>query len=133
MADPIISPWVLYAYNLLLSIRTAAELIIIFGAILYVVLGSIVFFDFFMNNFGGPGDSNRDEDFSRYAYILKNKYLLSVLGSCIAICILIPTKEILLAMIVANYITPDNIMITEDHIVELINKIVRAVSNGIKD
>jgi hypothetical protein len=39
-----------------------------------------------------------------------------------------PSKEVAVSMLAANVITPDNIVIAEDHIVELIEKIMTAVN-----
>ena len=41
----------------------------------------------------------------------------------------VPNEKTIYAMIAASVITPDNISITEDQIVDLISKIAKAVKN----
>ena len=47
--------------------------------------------------------------------------IVSILG-----LILIPTKEDMLAMLALSYVTPDNIQLVQDNIVDFITKIVDA-------
>ena len=49
---------------------------------------------------------------------------------CIILIMFIPNEKTIYAMIAASMITPDNISITEDQIVDLISKIAKAVKNN---
>ena len=46
---------------------------------------------------------------------------------CLILLVFIPDKKTVYAMIAASIITPDNISITEDHIVDLISRIAEVV------
>ena len=43
--------------------------------------------------------------------------------------ILIPDEKTMLVMLTLSFITPDNVVITENHIIDLITKITDAVNN----
>lgn len=58
------------------------------------------------------------------------KYLkLSIIVTCISglVCVFIPDKQTMITMIAVSYITPDNLNITTDYIVELVQRIAEAV------
>lgn len=46
---------------------------------------------------------------------------------CIILLVFIPDKKTVYTMIAASVITPDNISITEDHVVDLISRIAEVV------
>ena len=46
---------------------------------------------------------------------------------CLILLVFIPDKKTVYAMIAASVITPDNISITEDHIVDFISRIAEVV------
>ena len=46
---------------------------------------------------------------------------------CLILLVFIPDKKTVYAMIAASVITPDNISITEDHVVDLISRIAEVV------
>lgn len=58
-------------------------------------------------------------------------YKIVVIISVIAtmLVILIPDEKTMLAMLTLSFITPDNVVITENHIIDLITKIMDAVNN----
>ena len=58
-------------------------------------------------------------------------FKIAVIVAVIAttIVILTPDEKTMLSMLTLSFITPDNIVITENHIVDLITKIMDAVNN----
>ena len=51
---------------------------------------------------------------------------------CILILTLIPDQDTLYAMIAASFITPDNISIGEEHLIDLVTKITKIIYNASK-
>ena len=45
------------------------------------------------------------------------------------LAILIPNEKTMLAMLTLSFITPDNVVIAENHIIELVTKIMDVVNN----
>jgi uncharacterized membrane protein len=110
--EPIISPWVIYAVQLLDNLRDVAMILFVLSGIASVLLATPVILD--------------DED-------LPKKYLKMAVISvavCAGMAIIIPNKETMITMIAASYITSDNIQMTQGNIVEFIKQISEAVQNG---
>lgn len=55
------------------------------------------------------------------------KYVLILAVILLLLTILIPSKETLIAMAVSSYITPDNVIVSEQHIIDMITRIKEAV------
>lgn len=116
--EPVISPWVFYWVSVLSNLSSALGFTIVFSLITAVIIGVVHIcdtVDSYSDNLGFP-------NWRKY-------FILSMVICCICsiINIFIPSKETLIAMITASYITPDNINITTDYIVELVKKITEAV------
>ena len=56
------------------------------------------------------------------------KYVMIVAVMFPLFTILIPSKETLIAMVVSSYITPDNVMVSEQHIIDMIARIKEAIA-----
>ena len=110
--EPIISPWVIYLFSVLTKLNTLAFTIAIFSwaTIFFIALNEIIY-----------GDDMEIPFNYKYAIIV------AVISTIIAI--LIPDKETMLAMLTLSFITPDNIVVTENHIIELVTKIMDVVDN----
>ena len=110
--EPIISPWVIYLFSVLTKLNTVAFTIAIFSwaTIFFIALNEIIY-----------GDDMEIPFNYKYAIIV------AVISTIIAI--LIPDKETMLAMLTLSFITPDNIVVTENHIIELVTKIMDVVDN----
>lgn len=110
--EPIISPWVIYLFSVLTTLNTVAFIIAIFSwvTIFFIALNKIIY-----------GDDME----------IKFNYKIVVIVSVIAtmLVILIPDEKTMLAMLTLSFITPDNVVITENHIIDLITKITDAVNN----
>lgn len=110
--EPIISPWVIYAVQLLNNLHDICMVLFVLTCIVIVLLGLPVIVN--------------DED-------LPKKYLkmaVIIVAVCAGMDIIIPNKETMITMIAASYITPDNIQMTQGNIVEFIKQISEAVQNG---
>ena len=57
------------------------------------------------------------------------KYAIIVAVIATIIVILIPDEKTMLAMLTLSFITPDNVVIAENHIIELVTKIMDVVNN----
>ena len=57
-----------------------------------------------------------------------HKYVMIVAVMFPLLTILIPSKETLIAMVVSSYITPDNVMVSEQHIIDMIARIKEAIA-----
>lgn len=110
--EPIISPWIIYLFSILTKLNTVAFAVMMFSwvAILFIGLYKLI-----------NGDDMEIE------FNFKNAIIIAVIATTIVI--LIPTEKTMLAMLTLSFITPDNIGIAEDHIIELVTKIMDAASN----
>ena len=110
--EPIISPWIIYLFSVLTKLNIVASAVAIFSgaSIFFMAINKIIY-----------GDDMEIEFNYKYAIIV------AVISTIIAV--LIPDKETMLAMLTLSFITPDNIVVTENHIIELVTKIMDAVNN----
>jgi hypothetical protein len=110
--EPIISPWVIYAVQLLDNLRDVAMILFVLSGIASVLLAIPVILD--------------DKDLPK-KYLKKAVIIAAICGG---MDIIIPNKETMITMIAASYITSDNIQMTQGNIVEFIKQISEAVQNG---
>ena len=54
------------------------------------------------------------------------KKVAMIVVTLLCIYSIMPSKEPALSLLVASFITPDNINLTENHLIELINRIIEA-------
>ena len=110
--EPIVSPWIIYLFSILTKLNIVAFSIAVFSwvSIFFIFLNKIIY-----------GDDLEIEFNYKYAIIV------AVIATIIVI--LIPDEKTMLAMLTLSFITPDNIVITENHVIDLITKIMDAVNN----
>lgn len=110
--EPIVSPWIIYLFSILTKLNTVAFAVMMFSwaTVLFTGLYKIIYGDAIKINFN-------------------YKYAIIVAVIATTIVILIPTKKTMLAMLTLSFITPDNIGIAEDHVIDLITKIMDAVKH----
>lgn len=110
--EPIISPWVIYLFSVLAKLNIVAFAIAAFSwiAIFFMTLNEIIY-----------GDDME----VKFSY--KNAIIVAVIATLLVI--LIPDEKTMLAMLTLSFITPDNVVITENHIIDLVTKIMDAVNN----
>ena len=110
--EPIVSPWIIYLFSILTKLNIVAFSIAVFSwvSIFFIFLNKIIY-----------GDDLE----------IEFNYKIAVIVAVIAttIVILIPTEKTMLAMLTLSFITPDNVVIAENHIIELVTKIMDAVNN----
>lgn len=102
--EPIISPWLVYA----LSLVNPLILILSIVAILAVTVLFIVYTDY----------DFCDERSSNEIKVIWAVFIISTL-----LAIFIPSKNTLIAMYVANHVTPDNLSNAQEIITTLINQV----------
>ena len=110
--EPIISPWVIYLFSVLTKLNIAAFAVALFSwaTIFFIALNKIIY-----------GDD------MEIGFNYKNAIIVAIIATMLAT--LIPDEKTMLAMLTVSFITPDNIVITENHVIDLITKIMDAVNN----
>ena len=110
--EPIISPWVIYLFSVLAKLNTVAFTIAIFSwaTIFFIALNKIIY-----------GDDMEIE------FNYKNAIIVAIIATMLVI--IIPDEKTMLSMLTLSFITPDNIVITENHIIDLVTKIMDVVNN----
>ena len=110
--EPIISPWIIYMFSVLskLNIVTSAVALFSGASIFFMAMNKIIYGD--------------DMEIS-----LNYKYVIIVLITSTVLTIIIPDRQTMLSMLTLSFITPDNIVVTENHIIELVTKIMDVVNN----
>ena len=110
--EPIISPWVIYLFSVLTKLNIVASAVAIFSgaSIFFMAINKIIYGD------------DMEIPFNY-------KYVIIVLITSTVLTIIIPDRQTMLSMLTLSFITPDNIVVTENHIIELVTKIMDAVNN----
>ena len=99
---PIIDPMYLYLIEVLHNLDVLNQGVFILASIIMVML--VIFY---------PESIKYDEDkkFKKYIYICGFVWLISSI-----ICVFVPTKNAMYKMLIASYVTTDNIQIVNDAI-----------------
>ena len=110
--EPIVSPWIIYLFSILTKLNVVASIATLssWAAILFIGLYKIIYGD------------DMEIPFNY-------KYVIIVLITSTVLTIIIPDRQTMLSMLTLSFITPDNIAVTENHIIELVTKIMDAVNN----
>lgn len=116
--EPIVSPLIIYSIHLLVVLHNVAL------AVAIISLFCLGFILLCLVN-GGFGD-DKDTVF-RYGKIVVIMFIISSM-----LAIFIPEKETLYTMLIASYVTPDNIHMTQSSIVDFVKQISEAVSQANK-
>ena len=104
--EPIISPWVVYLFSVLTKLNTVAFIVAMFSVV--IIFWAWIF-----------GEKTK----------INIKNVVIVLITSIVLTIIIPDRLTMLSMLTLSFITPDNIGLAEDHIIDLITKIMDAVKH----
>ena len=124
--EPIISPVSIYLIGISSNVQLLCN-VLASVAISFAVIASVIYLF--------VGIDAYDYDDTQYTArlcrkIIKNSFVCAVISGVIAS--LIPSKEVTTAMIVANYITPDNLHGTNDviksNLQDYVNIIVEAIN-----
>ena len=109
--EPIISPWVIYLFSVLTKLNMVASAVVIFSC------ASMVFITVFRFIY----------DDMKIKINYKDVTIVTIIATILVI--IIPNEKTMLSMLTLSFITPDNIVITENHVIDLITKIMDAVNN----
>ena len=120
--EPVISPWILYWVSVLCNINDLIG-ILNWLSIMSIILVVAVHLVDYMNYMNGDERAIMPNWF-KYLKICLIVFCVSSL-----LCIFIPDKQTMISMIVVSYITPDNINITTDYVVDLVQRISEAVGD----
>ena len=101
-----ISPWIMYMFSVLTKLSTASVIVAMFSVV--IIFWAWIF-----------GEKTK----------INIKNVVIVLITSIVLTIIIPDRQTMLSMLTLSFITPDNIAVTENHIIELVTKIMDAVNN----
>lgn len=115
--EPIISPALIYLIHVLNMIYGLSFFILfisVFGMVVSPLIADCACEDY-------------EEEKKMMHKIVKICAVIAVIS--LVLLIFIPDKKTMYAMIATSVITPDNISITEDHIVDLISRIAEAVKD----
>ena len=107
--EPIVSPVLVYLIGTVDNLKGLCFLVSVFTLVWIVVICYTRFIE---------GDEE-----SR-----PNKYVIIVAVTFLLLTILIPSQETLIAMVVSSHVTPDNVMVSEQHIIDMITRITEAVT-----
>lgn len=104
--EPIVSPWIIYLFSVLTKLNTVAFIVAMFSVV--IIFWAWIF-----------GEKTK----------INIKSVVIVLITSIVLTIIIPDRQTMLSMLTLSFITPDNIGVAEDHIIDLITKIMDAVKH----
>ena len=110
--EPIISPWIIYLFSVLTKLNIVAFAIALFSwlSICFTALTKFIY-----------GDA------MEISFNYKIVIIVAIIATMLAI--LIPAEKTMLSMLTLSFIAPDNVVIAENHIIDLITKIMDAVNN----
>ena len=109
--EPVVSPWIVYLFSILTKLNVVAFAVMMFS---WIIIFLVAMYKFTFDDM--------EVEFS-----FKNAIIVAVIATILVI--LIPDEKTMLAMLTLSFITPDNVAIAENHIVDLITKIMAAVEN----
>ena len=104
--EPIISPWVIYLFSVLTKLSTVACTVAMFSVV--AIFWAWIF-----------GEKTK----------INIKNVIIVLITSTVLTIIIPDRQTMLSMLTLSFITPNNIGLAEDHVIDLITKIMDAVKH----
>ena len=120
--EPIINPYIFYWISVLDSFKLTVQFVIVVSLIAIPFIGWLYL--------DATGSYDSEERIMAKLKIrhkwLKCSIIIFVISAIINV--FTPSKEVAVSMLAANVITSDNIIIAEDHIVELIEKIMMEVN-----
>ncbi len=128
--DPIISPWLIYLISVINSIRIFAFILGLSFSIPLLIYFVSDFFNYINENILFPYQLDEYEELKkRNAKQIKKYFILCL--TFILVGLLIPSKETLITMLIANVITPDNINMSNELIKHNVQDYVNIIVDGI--
>ena len=128
--DPIVSPWLIYLISVINSIRIFAFILGLVFSIPLLLYFVSDFFNYINENILFPYQLDEYEELKkRNAKQIKKYFILCL--TFILVGLLIPSKETLITMLIANVITPDNINMSNELIKHNVQDYVNIIVDGI--
>lgn len=128
--DPIVSPWLIYLISVINSIRIFAFLLgLIFGLPLLICFVTDYFNSVNVDILTSYQLDEYEELKKRNSKQIKKYFILCL--TFILVGLLIPSKETLITMLIANVITPDNINMSNELIKHNVQDYVNIIVDGI--
>lgn len=128
--DPIVSPWLVYLISVINSIRIFAFILGLVFSIPLLIYFVSDFFNYINENILFPYQLDEYEELKKRNSKQIKKYFILCL-TFILIGLLIPSKETLITMLIANVITPDNINMSNELIKHNVQDYVNIIVDGI--
>lgn len=122
--EPIISPWTIYLINLTYNISQLLLAISTMCLIFSVAATLILIFSY--------GDYEYEEKLCNKC-IKFLKYSIPIMFITATINTFIPSRDVMIAMVVSSYITPDNLYGANEAIKANLQDYINIIVNGIKD
>lgn len=128
--DPVISPWLIYLISVINSIRIFAFILGLAFSVPLLIYFVSDFFNYINEDILFPYQLDEYEELKkRNAKQVKKYFILTIIF--ILIGLLIPSKETLITMLIANVITPDNINMSNELIKHNVQDYVNIIVDGI--
>lgn len=119
MSEPIISPWIVYAIDVATNFKAALD----FSTILLVIAFLVFVIAFFVTTAVGDCD-----DIKLLQKVTKHKRKMCIaLAVCVILEIITPTKQAMQTMVVLSFVTPDNIALVQDNIIDFVERVIKAI------
>ena len=128
--DPIVSPWLIYLISIINSIRIFAFILGLVFSIPLLIYFVSDFFNYINENILFPYQLDEYEELKKRNSKQIKKYFILCL-TFILVGLLIPSKETLITMLIANVITPDNINMSNELIKHNVQDYVNIIVDGI--
>lgn len=128
--DPIVSPWLIYLISVINSIRIFAFILGLVFSIPLLIYFVSDFFNYINEDILFPYQLDEYEELKKRNSKQIKKYFILCL-TFILVGLLIPSKETLITMLIANVITPDNINMSNELIKHNVQDYVNIIVDGI--
>lgn len=128
--DPIVNPWLIYLISVINSIRIFAFILGLVFSIPLLIYFVSDFFNYINEDILFPYQLDEYEELKKRNSKQIKKYFILCL-TFILIGLLIPSKETLITMLIANVITPDNINMSNELIKHNVQDYVNIIVDGI--
>ena len=128
--DPVISPWLIYLISVINSIRIFAFILGLVFSIPLLIYFVSDFFNYINEDILFPYQLDEYEELKKRNSKQIKKYFILCL-TFILVGLLIPSKETLITMLIANVITPDNINMSNELIKHNVQDYVNIIVDGI--
>ena len=128
--DPIISPWLIYLISVINSIRIFAFILGLSFSIPLLIYFVSDFFNYINEDILFPYQLDQYEELKKRNSKQIKKYFILCL-TFILVGLLIPSKETLITMLIANVITLDNINMSNELIKHNVQDYVNIIVDGI--